>query len=99
MFLAPSKKAGFPNFLSKDKDSLVVLSAHIEGGHILPLKNHDFSDQLQCVFKYAKFRCGDNNINKISPLKYFRELIKCVNKREIEHEIQTRKSSIGLLKL
>ena len=31
------KKAGHPNYLSKDKDLLIVASADIEGGYGLPL--------------------------------------------------------------
>ena len=42
---------------------------------------------------------GDNEINKISPLKYFHKVIKRTNERDNEHEIQTINQCTGLVKV
>ena len=46
---------------------------------------------LQSFVRDVKFRYCDNGINKMRVLKYFREVIKHVNERGGEHEIQTNK--------
>ena len=81
MLSAPRKKAGRPTYLSKYEESLIVTSYYIEGGHGLILDSHAISDQLNHVVKSFKFRHGDNDINKISSLKYCLKLIKIVSKR------------------
>ena len=58
---------------------MIVASDDIKGGHDLPLESNYLSEQLQRVFKTVKLWHGDNNINKMSPLKYFREVINSVN--------------------
>ena len=42
---------------------------------------------------------GDNEINKKSSLKYFHKVIKRVNERDNEHEIQTINPCTGLVKV
>ena len=42
---------------------------------------------------------GDNEIDKISPLKYCHKVIKRVNERDNEHEIQTINLCTGLVKV
>ena len=84
---------------SKDKYLLIFSSAEIEGVHGITLVSYDLLEQLQSVIKAVKCWCGDNNINKIRPLKYYCELIKRVNEKDNEHENQTRKSRIGLVKV
>ena len=63
------------------------------------MDNNALSEQLQSVVKAIKFRRGDKNIKKMPHFKYCCEVIKRINERENEHEIQTRKSCRGLVKV
>ena len=96
---AHRNKSGRPTYIIKDEELSIVASVEIEGGHGPLLDNHYISDQLQHVVKASKGRCGDNDINKMSPLKYCCEAIKHVDERESEHKIQTRESHTGLVKV
>ena len=96
---AHRNKSGRLTYIIKDEESLIVASVEIEGGHGPLLDNHYISDQLQHVVKTSKGQCGDNDINKMSSLKYCCEAIKHVDERESEHKIQTRESHTGLLKV
>ena len=82
------QKPGQRTYLNEDKDSLVIASSKIEGGHRLPLDCRGVAHQLQNVVGAANYRCGDNGIIEKSSMRYFRELIKRVNKREDEREDQ-----------
>ena len=97
--LAHTKKAGLLSYLSKYKESLLFASAEVEGGHGISLESNTLSDQLESALKPVEFWRGDNNINKILSLKYCREVIKCMNERENEHERKIRKLQIGLVKV
>ena len=44
MLSAPRKKAGRPTYLIKYEESLIVVSAGIEDGHVLILDNHAISE-------------------------------------------------------
>ena len=85
------KKLGHQTYISRDEESLIVTSVSIEGGHDLTLDINVLSYQLQNIVKDAKFQCSDNAINKNSPLKYCHGVIKRIDEKENEHEIQTRK--------
>ena len=85
------KKVGHQSYISRDEESLIVASVSIEGGHDLTLDINVLSYQLQNIVKDAKFQCSDNAINKNSSLKYFHGVIKRIDEKENEHEIQTRK--------
>ena len=82
------KKAGLRTYLHENKESLIVLSAKIEGDHGLTLDRQLSKSQVWWL----------KNQRKLS-LRYFRTLINYVNKKEHEHEIQTRKSLTGLVKV
>ena len=41
----------------------------------------------------------DDEMNKITSLKYFQKVIKCVNERDNEHEIQTINPCTELVKV
>ena len=83
-------KIGLPNYLSNDKESLIVASDDIEGGHGLHLDSNSILDQLHCVIKAVKFCCSNNDIINMLPLKYFCQVVNLVNEKENEHEIQTK---------
>ena len=85
------KKVGHQSYISRDEESLIVASVSIEGGHDLTLDINVLSYQLQNIVKDAKFQCSDNAINKNPPLKYCHGVIKRIDEKENEHEIQTRK--------
>ena len=85
------KKVGHQSYISRDEESLIVASVSIEGGHDLTLDINVLSYQLQNIVKDAKFQCSDNAINKNSSLNYFHGVIKRIDEKENEHEIQTRK--------
>ena len=61
------------------------------------MDNNALSEQLQSVVKAIKFRRGDKNIKKMPHFKYCCEVIKRINERENEHEIQTKKLRTGLV--
>ena len=79
-------KSGQQTYPNKDKESLVIPSAKIEGGHVLPLYYCGVAQQLQNVIKSIKSWCGDYTIKAKSSIRYFWEVIKRVNKDEDEHE-------------
>ena len=59
---------GRPNYLSNDKDSLIVVASDIEGDHVLPLDSNYLLDQLQHVIKAVKFWCSNNDVlNNTTP--------------------------------
>ena len=93
------KKAGRRTYLNEDEESLVVASANIEGGHGLPLEYRGVAQHLQKISNASKAQCGDYDIKDKSSMRYFQEVIKCVNKKEDEHKIQTKNSSSGLVKV
>ena len=78
---------------------MIVASYYIEGYHGLPLEINVIQLQLQCVVKDIKSRNGDNEINKMSSLKYCHKLIKRVNERDNWHRTQTRNICTGLVKV
>ena len=55
-------KIGHPNFLSNEKESLIVTSADIEGVHGPPLDSNSLLGELQHYVKSFQFWCGDNDI-------------------------------------
>ena len=67
-----------------------VASSEIKGGHVLPLDCHGVAHNLQNTVKAVKYPWGDYGIQEKSSLRYFREVNKCVNKKEDGHEIQTK---------
>ena len=56
------KKPVQQTYLNEIKESLVMVSTDIEGGHGLPLDCHGVSKQLQNIVKPVKYWCGDNKI-------------------------------------
>ena len=52
----------------------------IEGGHGLTFERNGVVEQLQNVVKDVMSPCGDNNILPKPPMRYFRAVIKRVNK-------------------
>ena len=58
----PTKKAGRRTYPNEGEESLVIVSADIEGGHGLPLDCRGVTNQLQNVVKAVKYRWGDNDI-------------------------------------
>ena len=58
------KKSGHQTYLNEDKESLVVASDNIEGGHGLPLDCRGVFQQLQNAVKDTKYRCGDYDIQE-----------------------------------
>ena len=71
---------------------MIFASAEIEVGHGLALENYSLSDQLPFVVKAVRFQSDDNDFDKISYIKYLREVINCVNERGIDNKSQTIKS-------
>ena len=67
---------------------MVIVSAKVEGGHVLPFDCCGVAKQLHNMVNSIKYRCGDNNVLEKSSMRYFREVIKRVNKKEDEHENQ-----------
>ena len=86
-------KSGQPTYLNEDKESLVIATANIEGSHGLPFDCHGVAMQFQNVAKAVKSQCGDNEILHKSSMRYFREVIKRVNKKKDEHEYQKIRNS------
>ena len=61
-------KIGRPNYLSNDKDYLIVADAEIEGDHVLPLEINYILEQLQRIINYVKLWYADNDIiNNVTP--------------------------------
>ena len=69
---------------------MVIASAEIEGGHGLPFDCRDFAVQLQNTVNAVKFWCGNYNILQKSSMRFSREVIKGVNKKEDEYEEQKK---------
>ena len=78
-------KSGQQTYLDEDEESLVVASTNIEGDHGLTLDCLGFKQQLQIVSKDIKSQCGDYDIKDKSSMRYCREVMKRVNKKEDEH--------------
>ena len=55
-------KSGQQTYPNKDKESLVIPSAKIEGGHVLPLDYCGVAQQLQNSINTVKAQCGDCDI-------------------------------------
>ena len=75
------KKTGWRTYLNEDEESLVVTSSNIKVVHGLPLDFRGVAQQLQNVVKAVKAQCGDYDIKDKSSMRYFREVIKRVNKK------------------
>ena len=65
------KKSGQPNYLNDDEESLVIVSAKIEGGHGLPFDCHGVTMHFQKVFMAVKSCCGNNKILPKYSMSYF----------------------------
>ena len=83
-------KSGPQTYPNEDKESLVVASTNTEVGHGLFLDCHGVLQKFQNAIKAVKYRCGDCDIQEESSLRYFCEVIKCVNKKGDEHKSQTK---------
>ena len=84
-FTLKINKAGQQSYLNQYEEPLVVASANIEGVHGLPLELCSVAQQLKNIIKADKYRFGFHNIKNKSSIRYFREVIKCVNKKEDGH--------------
>ena len=61
-------KIGCSNYLSNDKESLIVAASDIEGRNCLPLDSNYISDQLKRVIKAVNLWFSDNEIiNNFTP--------------------------------
>ena len=60
----------------------MIVSAEIEGVHVLPLVSCDLPEKFQHFINTFNCQCGDNDILKIISLNYFLNVIKCVNEEE-----------------
>ena len=69
---------------------MVVASSNIEGGHGPTLNCRGVAHQFQDAVKTVNPRCDDYETQEKQPLSYCLEVINCVNKREGDHESQTR---------
>ena len=65
---------------------MVIASAEIQGGHDLLCDFSVVANEFQKILKFVNYWCGDNNILEKLTMRYFREAIKRVNKKEDEHE-------------
>ena len=77
----------------------MIVSTKIEGGHGLPFECLGVTNILQHIVKSVISWCGDNGILEKSSMRYFREVIKRVNKKDNDHEDQKNKSQTGLVKV
>ena len=93
------KKNARPTYLDEDKESLVIASAEIEGGHGLTFYCNSLSEKFQEFSKAVKSRCGDINILIKYSMSYFQEVINRFNRMEDEHEDQKIISRTGLVKV
>ena len=91
-------KSGPQTYLNEDKESLLVASSDIEGGHGLPFDCWGVAKQLLNVSKDIKYRCGYYGIKDKPPNSYFREVIKYMNEKEDDNEYQ-KNSCSGLVKV
>ena len=69
---------------------MVGVSDGIDGGNVLPLDCHGVVKQFHNVVNSVKSRCGDYDTQEESYLGYYCKVIKRVNKKEDEHEIQIK---------
>ena len=61
-------KVDIPTYLSNNKESLIVATTDIQGGHGPPLDSNSILEQLQRVIKAFKCWYGDNYIlNNVTP--------------------------------
>ena len=61
------------------------------------MESNYLSWEFECVAKAVNFSSGENDINKISPLGYYFKVIKRVDERENDHEIETINLCTGLV--
>ena len=84
------KEPGQRNHLNEDKESLVIASVNIEGGHGPPLDCRGVAHNLQNIANAVNYRCGDNDILEKFSMRHFREVINRMNKNEDAHEDQKK---------
>ena len=90
-------KFGRPTYLNSDEESLVIVSAEIEGAYGLPIYVNTLGIELKLVIKAVNSRQSTKEITPKTSSKYTRLLFNRVKKTEDGHDKQRKEIRTGLV--